>query len=40
MEFYDKFVDRFQDISEVKNSGASKEKSSSYLEPSKENFCG
>ena len=32
MEFYDKFVDRFQDISKVKNYAVS-----NYLEPSKEN---
>ena len=37
MEFYDKFVDRFQVISKVKNPAVSKAKSSNYLEPSKGN---
>ena len=38
MEFYDKFVDRFQDISKVKNHLLSgRQMSSNYLEPLKEN---
>ena len=37
MEFYEKFEDRFQDISKVKNPAVSKTKCSNYLEPSKEN---
>ena len=37
MEFYDKFADKFQDISNIKNTAISKEKSGNYLEPSKEN---
>ena len=40
MEFYDKFVDRFQVISKVKNPAVSKAKSSNNLEPSKENVSG
>ena len=43
MEFYDKFVDRFQHISKVKNSPAvSKAKidSSKHLEPSEDNVFG
>ena len=40
MEFYDKFVDRFQDISKVKNPAVSKESSSNYFERSKENVLG
>ena len=41
MGFYDKFVDRFQDISKVKtNPAVSKARSSNYLEPSKENVLG
>ena len=39
MEFYYKFMDRFQDISKVKNAAISKEKTSNNLEPSKANFC-
>ena len=38
MEFYDKFMDRFQDISKVKNAAISKEKTSNNLEPSKANI--
>ena len=37
MEFYHKFVDRFQDMSKVKNPAVSK-RSSNYLEFSKETF--
>ena len=39
MELYDKFVDRFQDISKVKNAAvtSARQRSSNYLEPSKEN---
>ena len=43
MEFYDKFVDRCQDISKVKNSAAvskAKVESSKDLEPSEENVFG
>ena len=37
MEFSDKFVDKFQDTSKIKNPAVSKPKSTNYLEPSKEN---
>ena len=37
MEFYDKFADRFQDISKVRIMLSAKQRSSNYLEPSKEN---
>ena len=38
MEFYDKFVDRFQDMPKVKIPAVSKcQRSRNYLEPSKEN---
>ena len=37
MEFYDKFMDRFQDISKVKNPAVSKVNT---LEPSKANVLG
>ena len=37
MEFYDKFANKFQDISNIKNTAISKAKSGNYLEPSKEN---
>ena len=41
MEFCVKFVDRFQDISKVKDPAVSKAGSSNYLEPfSKENVLG
>ena len=40
MEFCDKFADKFQDISKVKNTAISKAKSGNYLEPSKENVLG
>ena len=40
MGFYDKFVDRFQDISKVKKPAVSKARSSNYLESSKENVLG
>ena len=40
MKFYDKFVDRFKDISKVKNPAVSNKRSSNYLEPSKENISG
>ena len=40
MEFYDKFVDRFQDISKVKIPGVRRQRSSNYLEPLKENVLG
>ena len=32
MEFYDKFVDKFQDLSNVKNTAVSKSRSNNYLE--------
>ena len=37
MEFYDKFVNRFQDLSKVKNAPVGKAKSNNYLDLSKEN---
>ena len=40
MEFYDKFMDRFQDISEVKNPAIRRQRSSNNLEPSKANVLG
>ena len=41
MEFYDKFVDRHQDLSKVKNPAVSaKQKFNNYLELSKENIFG
>ena len=40
MGFYDKFADKFQDISNIKNTAISKAKSGNYLEPSKENVLG
>ena len=40
MEFYGKFVGRFQDISKVKNPAASKANSSNFWELSKENNLG
>ena len=40
MEFYDKFADKFQDISNIKNTAISKAKSGNYLEPSNENVLG
>ena len=39
MKFYDKFVDRFQDI-KVKNPAVSKTKVQQFLEPSKGNVFG
>ena len=38
MEFYDKFIDRFLDISKIKN--PAKQMSSNNLEPSKANALG
>ena len=40
MEFYYKFVDRFQDISKVKVPAVSKQRTSNYLEPSKKYVLG
>ena len=41
MEFYDKFVDRHQDLSKVKNPVVSaRQKFNNYLEFSKENIFG
>ena len=40
MEFYDKFIDRFQDLSKVKNPAVNKAKSNNYLELLKENVFG
>ena len=41
MEFYHTFVDRFQDMSKVKNLAVIKAiRPSNYLEPSKENDLG
>ena len=40
MELYDKFEDRFQNISKLKNPAVSKARSSSYLKPPKENALG
>ena len=38
MEFYDKLVDRFQDLSKVQNPGVSRQRfNNNYLELSKEN---
>ena len=38
MEFYDKFVDRFQDMKRILLSA--RQRSSNYLGPSKENILG
>ena len=40
MEFYDKYVDRFQDLSKLKNPTVRKAKVTNYLERSKENVIG
>ena len=37
MEFYDKFVDRFQDLPKVKNPASASQRSINQLELSKEN---
>ena len=40
MKFYHKFVDKFQDIQKERILLSPRQKSSSYLEPSKENIFG
>ena len=40
MEFYDKFVDRFQELSKVNNPNSAMQRSGKYLEPSKVNVLG
>ena len=40
MQFYDKFVDRFQDLSKVKILLPARQRSNNYLELSKENVLG
>ena len=40
MEFYDKFLDIFQDLPKVKNPAFSRQRSNNYFEYSKENVLG